>query len=202
MSIQLSKDEKIIKKYDYETVTQGLIQRNTTEKELIVTNKRIIHCKKSHTLGGESTSNYEIPVNRAQFIDVSYGKRSHTIFLVLGILCALYFLIGLFAGIAADSISAMTIISLLLGVGFILLYVFIKQYFVSCLIYGDTRLTPLFATSGQTVGMTNMIFGPIFGSGKSIFIRVDVKHDVAQAMVEELGAIIKDINEGNYTDEI
>ncbi len=184
MSIKLSKNEKILKEYAYSTVT---VNKEETSKKLIITNKRLVHRIETHKMGGEEIVNEQINVGDVKSVDASYGKQTHPIFLVWAILFGL-------AGVAmiAAQIIVGVIIALLIAAGFVALYIFKKEFVVTCAFSFERATAELVAGSSMAgYGM----------GGKAVKkIKIAVNGSVAKDMVEEIGALILDANE--CTDEV
>ncbi len=200
MAIQLSKGEKIIRDYDYATVTSGLIKKTTTNKHLIVTNKRIINRSTSHGIGSENVTNYEMPVESAKYVNVTYGKKSHVLALFLGIVFCVLCLFLLFNGISNES-GVFAIIGIILGIiggVCIAVYVLHKLYSVNLTISTEERITTVLTTFGTSNGLLTKLFGA--SGGKRWFVRTKVDKEVAQNMAEELGCIIKSAANGEFDD--
>ncbi len=184
MSIQLSNDEKILKSYKYGDATTGNgLNKTGIEKELIVTNKRIIHRTESHGVGRESVSNRDISLKGINSVQVSYGKKSHVGFMLAAML---FMLLGMLCMVTMK-ILPVAIGCLLLTSVFVMLYAFVKQYTLTCVITSDARVTPVVAIGIQT---KTRGFNSV-NNGSDVVVSIKVKKDVAMAMAEELGAVIR-----------
>ncbi len=196
MSIQMAAGEKIIKDFEYTKSKAGgalSVQRQKITKNLIVTNKRIIHRTSVSQLGGKSISNKELPISAAKCVNVSYGLKPYYIFLFLGFIFALLSI----ASVAMfKELNVATAICLIAAVLFFILFAVLKRCTLTCEILTDRRFAIAMGFSGQTQSLVSRLF-----SGKSsqnLKVRIKVSREVAQEMTEELGALLTDVINGQY----
>ncbi len=185
MSIQLSQGEKIVREYQY-AKTKKLF--TTTEDTLIVTNKRIVHRREGHGFGSETVANSEMPIKNAKYVNTSYGLKSLTPLLILGIIWAL---IGLFLLVSGGGVIGF--ITLIPAAIFIIIYFVKKIYSCTCVISSETRIVPAFSLGTITYGL----FGRKTGNG-GMLLKIQVNNTVAKVLAEEIGAVIADVNNGVY----
>ncbi len=179
MSIKLSKNEKILKEYAYSTVT---VNNAETSKKLIITNKRLVHRIEMHKMGGEEIVNEQINVGDIKSVDASYGKQAHPIFIFWAVIFGLAAVAMLAAKILVGAV-----IGLLAAAGCVALYIFKKEYVVTCSFGFENATAELVAGSGMAG------YG---AGGKAVKkIKIAVNGGVAKDMVEEIGALILDANE-------
>ncbi len=182
MSIQLSKDEIILKDYAYTSIKAGsAVNKVHISKNLIVTNKRVIHREVSNQIGAESVSNEQLFLKNIKSVDTSYGKKSHPLFLVLAILFTLLSSLGL------ASLGAASFIALIPAAIFVIMYIVKKEYVLNC----DFGYNSCNYLSVNTMSMGAMS-SKASRKRKNAKIKIIVNKDVAQDIAEEIGAVILD----------
>lgn len=211
MAITLAKDEKIIRDYSYAAVVEGKRGAgNVTSKELIITNRRIIH--QSTTKSGiahevRAISSKEMPVTEAKFVDTYYGVKPFRIFLALaGLFLGFGFLTLILSFIPGEYGEPLLpiivpLLLLIFGVGFALLYKFVRDYVFSCSISTDGRITPAMTMASKTASTrTAGIRRGLRKSSDNISVNVKVKinREVAQQMAEEIGSVIACASVGDF----
>lgn len=198
MSIKLAENEKVVRSYDY-AVQKGFKIGSAAfaGKSLLVTNKRIVHIETSHTVGGRSISTQQMPVGAAKYVNTSYSMKPYPIFLVLGIIIALFSVVGaimlempaFFAGLVVAAI-------------FILIFCFKKDLVLSCSFETDTRITHACDFSTKNGNSLTKGFFRFFRKRDrklaTIYVSVKVNREVAEAMAEELGAVVMAAAAGEY----
>lgn len=198
MSIKLAENEKVVRTYDYATQKGFKIGSAAfAGKSLIVTNKRVVHVETSHTTGGKSINTQQMPVSAAKYVSTSYNMKPYPIFLVLGLIIAIFSIVGaialemppLFAGLIFAAI-------------FILIFCFKKDLVLSCSFETDTRITHAFGCSTKNGNSVTKGFFRFFRKHDrnlaTIYVSVKVNREVAEAMAEELGAVIMAAAAGEY----
>lgn len=182
MSLLLSDDEKVLKSYEYSNTTgkKGLFRKEQISSKLIVTNKRIID---EHS-GDKGVSRTEIPVESADYIGTRFTKKMPSLLLgivliVLGVIAAIVaaivFIPLIVLGLLLLIIGAVMIIKAFLGRSGMVV-VQISGY------KGDHNLMSL----GSSMG--------VFASSVKK-IKVAVNAEVAEQMVNEIGAMILNIKD-------
>ncbi len=197
MAIKLSSNEQIIKEYSYAYSTEGLINKVTTKNSLIVTNKRIIKRDVCDKVGHEKINTSEIPVKSITGISTSMSSSFKLIYLVLGIIFGLIGLISLIGAGSGDEDAvggAIFAALLFIALAALCIYLFIKtraNMLICSFIIAD-RTTPAMFLGKATVGGLFSRFTSVAQSG---YIRIVVDADVAKEFVNEIGALISDIQE-------
>lgn len=184
MSIKLSDNERILKSYEYSKTSgkKGLFGgKEESTSTLIVTNKRIIN-ENANTYG---VSRSEIPVKSADYIGTVFSKKTPSLIggiilavfgLILTIVMAIVFMPLLVVGLALMIIGIITIIKAVFGKS-ASVTVQISSY------NGEHNLMSI----GSSVGTFKSSVKKI-----SIFVNADV----ANQMVNEIGAVIIGIKDG------
>jgi hypothetical protein len=203
MSIQFAKDEKVIKSFNYATVGYNKKKdQYDTFKNLIVTNKRIIHESVNDKRSNEIILRHEMPVSDAKYVKTTMGKTSNPIYL----LQALIFAVIAIAAIVVSTLEfaeKFFVLFLVLAAPFaILAIVKLAAYFasrskvVSFSIFTDHVVTPVICTALVEENSDD-------ASGKKSksepTLEIQVNADVAREIADGLGAAILDAI--NYKEE-
>ena len=189
MELKLAKDEKIIKEYLYSTRAQKGLGggKNSLEKKLIVTTRRVISESKSEL----TVIRKEIPLEACDYITSSYSKQATS--LIGAIVC---FVIGLIGIIASFVVKDEIYKFIPLGVGAILIalgIVLLVLFFIKKSASVEVRIAgKLSEHSLLSVGSSNM------GSRKKAKkIKIIVDRHSSEIMVNEIGALLIDVKAGN-----
>ena len=200
MSVQLAKNEKVIRSYDYATAQKGGLASTSITKSLVITNKRIIHKEVGTGKNNEFVKSSEMPVTAAKYVNTYYQKLKFPAFLVWGIIFAVI-AVALFLAMP-EEIKFAGALPLILGVIFILVYVFKKQFMFVCTIDTDTMITPVFGFSTMTRNSkTDSLTAAAKKGNKTTSIEVEVNNKVAKQMADEIGYIIMSAINGDYDEE-
>ena len=203
MSIQFAKDEKVIKSFNYATVGYNKKKdQYDTFKNLIVTNKRIIHESVNDKRSNEIILRHEMPVSDAKYVKTTMGKTSNPIYL----LQALIFAVIAIAAIVVSTLEfaeKFFVLFLVLAAPFaILAIVKLAAYFASCSkvvsfsIFTDHVVTPVICTAAVEANNDD---APSKKSKKEPALEIRVNADVAREIADGLGAAILDAI--NYKEE-
>ena len=196
MSIQFAKDEKVIRSFNYANVGYNKQKgQYDTFKNLIVTNKRIIHESVSDKNCNEVILRQEMPVSDAKYIKTTMGKVSTPLYLVQAILFAVI-------AVAAIVLSTMEfaekffVLFLVLAAPFVVLaLVKLAAYFasrakiVSFSIYTDHVVTPVICTTAVEVNTDDAQNKKSKGEPT---LEIQVNADAAREIADGLGAAILD----------
>ena len=204
MSVQLTKDEKILRSYEYATSNSRGLGATQGSKTLVITNKRIIH---KETISGRKcsgTNMSEMPISAAKYVNTAFRVTRYPILFVLG--CLFVFLAAamfvLFRFILSQFIRIPTILCLipLLIAGICFLVYFLKKtYSFACSIDTDTRITSAFGfatVSGNS--RTKDLFDMFRRANKNFYIDIEVNPEVTRQMAEEMGGIIAAAANGDF----
>ena len=201
MSIQLSKNESILRSYDYATSHSGGLGATNGSKTLIVTNKRIIHRERIEGKKNAGVNTSEMPISAAKYVSTSFKQTRYPILMVIGIILAIV-AVALFAALASVDMGVALIPLVIIGVIaaiFIIVYLKKKTYSFSCSINTDTRITNAFGFSSVSGdSRTRGIFAKFGKSNKDFYIKVKVNSEVAKQMAEELGSVISAAANGDF----
>ncbi len=193
--MHLTKEEKLIKEYPYAGAKSGLpFGKANMMENLIVTNQRIIHRVEKSGVGSKFVRQLEMPIKDVNNINVEYGVRSHIVALILAIIMFAASIVPLIT----NGMALLGILLIALGVGFLLIYLKKKVYRVSCTIYSSSRVHPVISTKKQSQGLITRIFGNGSDGYTKRFVRYYVSEEIAEAMVEEMGAVILNAAHGMY----
>ena len=198
--LRLGNNEKIVKNYDYSTVTKGIFKKEVTTNSLTVTNRRIV----LQSVSNHVASRKEIPVSSAEYVDATFAKNGRS--LLKTILCGIItvaFLVGFFVINSkmnqlvggAEGINPVAIIFLVAaGVGLIMTAINVLVYIFSL---GGAVLITIGGRRPEiellTLGASNMVDAKGTDS-----IKIKVDRHVSETMVNELGAVIMNINDGAF----
>ncbi len=186
--LKLANSEEIVKNYDYSTVTKGLFKKRITQNSLTVTNKRVVLQSCSET----SATRKEIPVSSAEYVEASYATQGGSFIpaIVLGAL-TLIFLVLYFVFDSQEG-SQMTAIFMLplAAISFIFGIICLVRYLLS--LGGAVVVT----IGGRRPEINLLSLGAHTAAGEkaSKFLRLKVNLSVATGMVDELGAVLMEIN--------
>lgn len=186
--MNLAKNEKVIREWDYADSKQGNLK---TSSKLVVTNKRII----SENADQYTTDRKEIPVAAVQSISTSNLHNSNLraiVMIVGGILIALT---GIILASQNEGVGSMMVPFLILGVILAIIGVgLLNRGAFTLLIYTSAMEAESLA---MAVGKTNALAVAKKG-GK---LKVKISRDVVDEMLDTIGALIIDIQEGVYDEE-
>ena len=202
MSIQLSKNESILRSYDYAASHSVGLGATNGSKTLIITNKRIIHRERIDGKKNSGVNTSEMPISAAKYVKTSFKQTRYPILMVIGIILAIV-AVALFAVLANVGMGVALIPFVIIGAIaaiFIIVYLKKKTYSFSCSIDTDTRITNAFGFSSVSGdSRTRGIFAK-FGksNNKNFYIKVKVNSEVAKQMAEELGSVISAAANGDF----
>ena len=202
MALQFAKDEKVIQSFNYANVNYNKKKgQYDTFKNLIITNKRIIHESVSDKTGNEIVLRQEMPVADAKYVNTTMGKVSKPSYLLQAILFAVI-------AVAAIVLSTMEfaekffVLFLVLAAPFVVLaLVKLAAYFasrakiVSFSIYTDHVVTPVICTAAVEANTDDTQNKNSKGEPT---LEIQVNADVAREIADGLGAAILDAI--NYTE--
>lgn len=206
MALQFAKDEKVIQSFNYANVNYNKKKgQYDTFKNLIITNKRIIHESVSDKTGNEIVLRQEMPVSDAKYIKTTMGKVSNPSYLLQAILFAVI-------AVAAIVLSTMEfaeklfVLFLVLAAPFVVLtLVKLAAYFasrakiVSFSIYTDHVVTPVICTAAVEANTDDTQNKKSKGEPT---IEIQVNTEIARKIANELGAAILDaVNYKEATEE-
>lgn len=208
MSVQLIKNEKILRSYDYASSHSKGLGAVNGSKTLIITNKRIIHKETVSGGKGLGLNISEMPVEKAKYIHTGLKVTRYPALLALGILFVFVALAALLAGGSLDLPPVIAIIPVALAVVCFIVFALKKTYMFTCSIDTDTHITNAFgfsSVSGDSV--TKGIWSRAGRANKTFYIKVKVAPGVVEEMANELGSVIAAAANGDYdaitaTDEI
>ena len=197
MSIQLAKDEKVIKAFDYATVGYNRkLAKYTTYKSLIVTNKRVVHEAVCEARSNEVILRQEMPVADAKYVNTAMGKTCNPAMLVLTVIFAILAAVA-FAlpalGVLTNAKLVMTIIGgvcALLAVIFLLSYILSHKAMVICSISTDHPICPVIGFGSVEGEEASDKSDKKKKSSKKPTIEIHVNRAVAKEIANELGAAI------------
>jgi hypothetical protein len=206
MSIKLAKGEVPVKKYDYATTHEGFFNKRKTSNSLIVTNKRIIKSDACTKTGYENISLSEIAVEDVSGIRTRMSSSFKFFYLFWGIVFSLitFFFITMMPKLfRGGSGMFVMLIGLVVfgGLAALFIYKFIKsrKNVLVCDFIVGNRLN-------NAMSMGAVSFRSIFNAanrtnGKSSFVKIVVDASVARDFVNEIGAVLIDIKNGNIETE-
>lgn len=209
MSVQLAKDEKVLRTYDYATARKGGLASATVSKTLVVTNKRIIHREVGEGKNNEFLNTSEMPITSAKYVNTSYNKVGFPRFLIQAIVAAIIAVVLFIVSIAfgedledaAGIVTFLGFIALVMGAIFFFIYLKKKDYKFSCTIDTDTHITPAFSfASMSTDTRTNAYFKKAKKANKTTSLRIVVNAPIAKQMADELGYVIMSAINGDYNE--
>lgn len=182
--LRLANNEKIVQNYDYSTLSRGFFKKHIVQNSLTVTDKRVV----LQSVSEHSIARKEIPVSSAEYIDASYATKGRSLLAtiltgILMIACLIMSFVikvevlGTLMLIPAAIFFIATVINLLK-------FIFALGGAVVIVIGGRSPEINLL-----TLGASTMIEGK--GSSS---MKIKVNREIAPVMVNELGAIIMNIN--------
>ncbi|MCM1367633.1 MAG: hypothetical protein NC184_02330 [Roseburia sp.] len=180
MSLLLSDDEKILKSYEYSKTIgkKSLFKPEQVSSKLIVTNKRIIDEHSSD----KGVSRSEIPVDSADYIGTYFTKKMPS--LILGIVLIVL-------GVIASIVAAIVLMPLI-AVGILLVVIGVVLIVKAILGRGGSVVVQISGYHGDHNLMSLGSSMGVFASGvKNIKVAVNV--EIAEQMVNEIGAIIMNV---------
>ncbi|MBE6699078.1 MAG: hypothetical protein E7584_02420 [Ruminococcaceae bacterium] len=203
MSVQFAKDEKVIKSFKYATVGYNKKKgKHDTFKNLIITNKRIIHESVNDKRSNEIILRQEMPVTDAKYVKTTMGKISNIAYLLQAILFAIIAATAIFVS-SLDFAEKFYVLFLVIAAPFaILTFVKLAAYFasrskvVSFSIFTDHVVTPVICTAAVEANADDTQ-GKKSKSEPTLEIRVNA--DAAREIADGLGAAILDAI--NYKEE-
>lgn len=207
MSIKLAEGERIIKSYDYgEAKTGALLAASKSQRNLTITNRRIISSCATDGMGKHGLFVNEMPIKSAKNVSTSYQKITYPILLVFGILCAIIGVGSMVVSlIQTEGASKMGI---LIGfVGLVVAASFIFKYFkkrdcvltLSILTEGLlSNAMSLRASSGNSLTRKWFKGAKIAEEATILYVFINVDPEVARVMTEEIGSVILDAANGVY----
>ena len=197
MSVQLAKDEKVIRSFTYATLGYNKKKNKyDTFKSLIVTNKRLIHEAIRETRSNELILRQEMPVADAKYIKTVMGRSFSPQLLVQAII---YAVIAVVIALLAtfDFAEKFFVVFLILAAPF--LFVAIKKlidYFasfsniVSFSIFTDHPVTPVMTTAAVEVNNNENTDGAPRKAKNEPSLEIRVDANVARQIADGLGAAI------------
>jgi len=196
MSIQLAKDEKVVKAFDYATVGYNRkLAKYTTYKSLIVTNKRVVHEAVCETRGNEVILRQEMPVTDAKYVNTTMGKTSTPAFLVLtvifAILAAVAYVLPMF--VLPNLKMILTLVAAacgLLAVIFLVAFIVSHKAMVVCSISTDHPICPAIGFASIESELTSDVSDKKKKKSKKPTIEIRVNRAAAKDLANELGAAI------------
>ena len=196
MSVQLAKDEKIVKSFNYANAGYNKKKgQYDTFKSLIVTNKRVIHESVNDTNHNEVILRQEMPVADAKYVKTTMGKVSTPSYLVQAILFAIIAVAAIIVS-TLDFAEKFFVLFLVLAAPFVVLaLVKLAAYFasrakiVSFSIYTDHVVTPVISTAAVEANTDDTQSKK---SKSEPTLQIQVNADVAREIADGLGAAILD----------
>ena len=197
MSVQLAKDEKVIRSFTYATLGYNKKKNKyDTFKSLIVTNKRLIHEAIRETRSNELILRQEMPVADAKYIKTVMGKSFSPMLLVQAVI---YAVIAVVIALLAtfDFAEKFFFVFLILAAPF--LFIAIKKlvdYFasfsniVSFSIFTDHPVTPVLTTAAVEVNNNENTDGAPRKAKNEPSLEIRVDANVARQIADGLGAAI------------
>ncbi|MBQ7323682.1 MAG: hypothetical protein IJW96_03870 [Clostridia bacterium] len=196
MALVFAKDERVVKSYDYATVstTKGLSEDREV-KSLIITNKRIIHRCSSHKHIVQS----EMPITKATYFECAYQSVRHPGMLFL---CILFLLLGAGAFVGMNFIPLEVIPTVLMDKMIYLpiaLLVISLLFFIIWLVTKKGAINCTFSTDGMKQPVMQVASNPLvdllkkFSKKQKGKVKVVVDAHACAGMVDELGAVLLNI---------
>ena len=196
MAIQFAKDEKVIKSFNY--AAAGYNKKKGTHeafKNLIVTNKRVIHEAVRDSRGNEIILRQELPVTDAKYIKTTMGKTSSPKFLVQANIFAFFTIASVVVSLlefASKFQFVFWLAAVILGVfAIVKLVEFFKSMstIVSFSIYTDHTITPVLTTTEEDGNYEKNADGK---KKNTPALEIRVNGSVAREIADGLGAAILD----------
>ncbi len=176
MIVSLAQDEKIIREWTYSTTKASNVK---AEQSLVVTNKRVIH--NTDMTGGMASQSVNISSINQSEVRVLVSRN--VVWLILGMLACFF---AIFSIIEGGEFSTVSIIALLLGVLFIILFAVLKTI-------------SFYLDLGRCSSDTAIQIGSKFAAKANGKVSVKVSEEAAKEIANELYAIILDVQAGKYS---
>lgn len=183
-------NEKVLKEYDYGTVTAGTLSKTKQNRKLIVTNKRVIHESVVDKKGTPGVSHNDVPVKSVKFVNTSYSITNQPVWIVLAVL---FVLMGIIGAIASESFVTF-IIFLIVAAVFGLFFFLTRKARLIVSLSADTTISPLMEIGFQSY---NRLGGRVGGKSQEI-VKIDVNRNVAADIVDELSCLIYSAAQGDF----
>ena len=215
MSLQLAKNETVVRKFDYATC--GYRKKSDSyavARSLIVTNKRVIHQDVNEKFGRHMIARTEMPIDHAKFVDVRFAKTSKCSHLVrmfvMLILAAGAYLLEMFKsslpkvgnvqlGEVIPNFVTYGLVGLfgLLAIISLICYFSSRRLYLSCTVSTDSMVNPVLVNKiKEEITLFDMR-----KKKKKNTLRVElsirVNRRAAQELADGLGAAILDAIEMN-----
>lgn len=208
MAIQLAKDEKVIKAFNYAAVGYNKKKdRYDTFKSLIVTNKRVIHEAVRETRNNELILRQEMPVADAKYVKTTMGKTAAPELLVQAIIFAVI-AVAAVALSFLDFAEKFAFVFWILAVPFVVLAVVkLIAYFaslstvVSFSIFTDHTVTPAMSTAAAEGDFEKAEESKAKKGKKAPTLEIRVNADIARELADGLGAALLDAVAYQETEE-
>ena len=184
--LRLANNEKIVKNYDYSTLSRGFFKKHIVQNSLTVTDKRVV----LQSVSEHSISRKEIPVSSAEYIDASYATKGRSLLatILTGILMIACLIMSFVFKSDTIDVGALMLIPaalfFVLTVINLLKFIFALGGAVVVVIGGRRPEINLISLGASTM---------IEGKGAAS-MKIKVNREIAPVMVNELGAVIMDIN--------
>jgi hypothetical protein len=199
MSVQLAKDEKVFKSFNYASLGYNKKkEKYDTFKNLIITNKRIIHEAVRETRGNEMILRQEMPVADAKYVKTVMGKFSAPELLVQALIFAIVAVAVALLSVF-DFAEKFAFVFWILALPFVIIAVKkLIEYFasrsalVSFSIYTDHPVSPVLTTAVSDADTSDSDDAPRRKRKKEPTLEIRVNADAARKIADELGATILD----------
>ena len=207
MSVQFAKDEKVIKSFNYAAIGYNKKKgKHDTFKNLIVTNKRVIHEAVRETRGNEMILRQEMPVSDAKYVKTVMGKSSDVSFLVQAIIYAVV-AVAIAVLSTLEFAEKFSFVFLILAAPFAIVAIkklvdYLRSFsnIVSFSIFTDHPVTPVLMTAvADTEPKTDADGNPKKNTKKEPALEIRVNAQAAREIADGLGAAI--LNAVAYTGE-
>ena len=196
MALVFAKDERVVKSYDYATVstTKGLSEDREV-KSLIITNKRIIHRCSSH----EHIVQSEMPITKATYFECAYQsvRNPGTLFL-----CILFLVLGVGAFVGMnfiplevipyefmDKMIYLPVALLAISLLFLIVWLVTKKGAINCIFSTDGMVQPVMQVASNP--LVDLLKN--FSKKQKGKVKVVVDAQACAGMVDELGAVLMNI---------
>ena len=206
MSVQFAKDEKVLKSFNYAALGYNKKkEKYDTFKNLIITNKRIIHEAVRETRGNEMILRQEMPVADAKYVKTVMGKFSAPELLVQAIIFAVIAVVVALLS-TFDFAERFAFVFWILAIPFagiaikkLIEYFASRSAMVSFSIYTDHPVNPVLVTSVSDADTSDTNDAPKRRGKKEPSLEIRVNADAAREIANTLGATI--LNAIAYTGE-
>ena len=198
MSVQLAPNEVLIRRFDY--ATQGFKKKlgtYTTNKSLIVTNKRVIHEAVSRKRGCGMVARREMPLEDAQYVDTAVARTSKPAlivwFVVLAILGAVAFMLPTFGVLPNLEVVFQGVGAglCLIAVLCLIAYFSSRKAFLLCNISTDHPLYPVMGIAEVADnGHDEKKAKKESKKNRGIRLEIAIHTEVARQLSDELGAVL------------